>query len=449
MNISWIGIPERIEHELKQLQEEGVEITELVRRWEEVKKLNLSESEFVKRSDEFYRELEGDPSSAKEFPHEPSTWNGAARLCQIKPDDIPSYSPTFLKNRVLGGWLGRAAGCLLGKPVEKIPRHAIKALLSSNGTWPLTEYITERGIPQSLLEQYPWNKHSGKESLRENIVCMTEDDDMNYPMLNLHVLETYGESFSSEDIARTWLAMLPVLSTFTAERVAYVNTLSGLRPPQTALYRNPYREWIGAEIRADVWGWVSPAQPSRAAELAWSDASLSHVRNGIYGEVFFAAAIADSFVRDDMRLVVDNALKFIPPQSRFAEAIRFVLAMPIEKTGWEETVNQLYARFGSYHWVHTINNAALVVAALLSSNNDYGRAICNVVMGGWDTDSSGATVGSIMGTMLGADKLPHQWIEPLRDRIRTSLKGFDNATFTDLAHRTTYVAQFHSTDSTQ
>jgi ADP-ribosylglycohydrolase len=243
--------------------------------------------------------------------------------------------------------------------------------------------------------------------------------------------------------------MLPVLSTFTAERVAYVNSLSGIQPPKTALLRNPYREWIGAQIRADIWGWASPAQPSRAAELAWRDASLSHVRNGIYGEVFFAAAIASSFDCDDIRGIISTALRFIPPQSRFAEAIRFVLALPVEKMSWEETVNLIDEKYGSYHWVHAINNAALVVAALLSSDNDFGRAIGNVVMGGWDTDSNGATVGSIMGTMLGADKLPHQWIEPLHDRIRSSLKGFDNATFSDLARRTVRVAQFHSTDSTQ
>jgi ADP-ribosylglycohydrolase len=445
MRISWIEIPERIEHELKQLQEEGADVAGLVRQWEELKKLNLPASEFRNRAEGFYFKIEGGFPAARDFPHEPSSWNIAAQLCQIEAEEVPSYSPTFLKNRILGGWLGRAAGCLLGKPVEKIPRHAIKEMLLSNGTWPLTEYMTERGIPQSLLKQYPWNRHGGRESLRENIVCMTEDDDMNYPMLNLHVLETYGKKFDTDHVAQIWLAYLPVLSTFSGERVAYVNYLNGLQPPRTALHRNPYREWIGSQIRADLWGWASPAQPSCAAEFAWRDASLSHVRNGIYGEVFFAAAIADSFVRDDLREILGNALKFIPPQSRFAEAIRFVLALPVKKMSWEETVNLLYDKYGSYHWVHTINNAALVVAALLSSDNDFGRAICNAVMGGWDTDCNGATVGSIMGTMLGADKLPHQWIDPLHDRIRTSLKGFDNATFSDLARRTVRVAQFHST----
>ncbi len=107
------------------------------------------------------------------------------------------------------------------------------------------------------------------------------------------------------------------------------------------------------------------------------------MRNGIYGEVFFAAAIAASFDCDDIRGIISTALRFIPPQSRFAQAIRFVLALPVENMNWEETVNLIDEKYGSYHWVHAINNAALVVAALLSSDNDFGRAIvtCHGRMG--------------------------------------------------------------------
>jgi len=85
---------------------------------------------------------------------------------------------------------------------------------------------------------------------------------------------------------------------------------------------------------------------------------------------------------------------------------------------------------------HSEDDTALVVAALLYSEGDYGRSICNVVMGGWDTDSNGATAGSILGTMLGAKRLPEKWISPLRNRMRSSLKGFDNSAFEDLAQRT-------------
>jgi ADP-ribosylglycohydrolase len=440
MRISWIDISERIEHELRQLQEEGAHVADLVQEWENLKRQNHSGSEFRSRVEVFYRKMEEGFPTGRDLPSEPSSWEIAARLCRIDVEEIPSYSPAFLENRILGGWLGRAAGCLLGKPVEGIPRHAIKEMFLANGTWPITDYITAQGIPDALLQQYLWNKHSGRESLKENIVCMTEDDDMNYPMTNLHVLETYGKRFDAEQVAQTWLTMLPVLSTFTAERVAYVNCLDGLHPPQTALHWNPYREWIGALIRADMWGWVSPAQPACAAELAWRDASVSHVRNGIYGEVFFAAAIAASFDSDDMRGIMSRALNLIPPQSRFAAAVRSVLDLPVEKMKWEETVDLLYEKYGTYHWVHTINNAALIVAALLSSGNDFGRAISSVVMGGWDTDSNGATVGSVVGTILGADRLPRRWIEPLNNRIRSSLKGFDNSAIDKLAQRTANLA---------
>lgn len=442
MRISWLEILERIKYELRQREEEGNNAVELCSEWNQIEKLGLSEVELKMKAELFYRKLEETPSQVKNESSEPTSWNEIVRQCNYKADRIPSFSPSLIEDRILGGWLGRSAGCLLGKPIEKTQRSGIIELLSSNGTWPISDYITADGIPDSLLKKYPWNKHNGKESLKENVACMPEDDDMNYPMLNLSVYERYGEEFTTENIIQTWMDMLPVLSTFTAERVAYVNALNGILPPETAMIRNPYREWIGAQIRADVWGWISPAQPARAAEFAWRDARLSHVHNGIYGEIFFASAIAASFKYDNILTIISEALSFVPPQSRFAKAIRFVLSMPIQKQSWDATIDSLYQKFGMYHWVHTINNAALVVAALLSSKEDYERAICNVVMGGWDTDSNGATVGSIMGTMLGEKNLPLKWLSPLNNRIRSSLKGFDNALLSDLAKRTTKLSKY-------
>ena len=168
--------------------------------------------------------------------------------------------------------------------MEKHPRQKIREILKSNNTWPLSNYITAKGIPDEVKSTFSWNRHSGVESLRENIECMAEDDDLNYPMLNLKVVESFGLGFTTENIGTTWLERMPVMSTFTAERIAYYNLLSGYLSPETATNRNPYREWIGAKIRADLWGWISPGNPKRATELAWRDARLSHVRNGMYGE---------------------------------------------------------------------------------------------------------------------------------------------------------------------
>ncbi len=443
MHISWIEPVQLVEFELRQRREEGVDADALLSSWTELRQRSTAD-ELRAAAQRYLTILYTDEHAYAAPVHEPSELSAILQLSPVSsaPQAVSAVNETRVADCILGGWRGRAAGCLLGKPIEKIPRQGIREVLSSNNTWPLTDYITEHGITEEIQKKYTWNRHGGRESLRENIVCMMEDDDLNYTMLNLHVLETFGDSFTTEHVLESWLNLMPVMTTFTAERVAYVNALNGLRPPATAVQRNPYREWIGAQIRADMWGWVSPGDPLRAVELAFRDARLSHVGNGIYGEMFAAAALSAAFSAQSVTEVVETALRFVPSESRLAHAVRFALSLPQREPTWEGAVDRLYEKFGGYHWVHAVNNAALVAAALLYGAGDYERSICNVVMGGWDTDSNGATVGSIVGTLNGASALPDKWTAPLKDRIRSSMKGFDNASFTDLAARTVRLMKF-------
>ncbi|MFD0472629.1 ADP-ribosylglycohydrolase family protein [Nonomuraea thailandensis] len=139
--------------------------------------------------------------------------------------------------RVLGAWLGRAAGCVLGKPVEKIPRQGIREIAEATGNWPIRGWFTAEGLPDDVARRWPWNRRSAVNSLAENIDGVPEDDDLNYPLLALTLLERHGRGFTTEDVARLWLDELPAGRTFTAERVAYRNLLDGVEPrprPPTA-----------------------------------------------------------------------------------------------------------------------------------------------------------------------------------------------------------------------
>jgi ADP-ribosylglycohydrolase len=441
MHISWIDPLQIIEFELRQRMEEGRDVEVLQAAWTDLRQRRTMD-ELRADAQSYLETLFNDKIQYADPVHEPSELESIVMLSPVSKTapHVTSVDDTRVADSILGGWLGRAAGCLLGKPVEKIQRQGIREVLQSNNTWPLSDYITEHGLPDAVRKKYTWNRHGGRESLRENIECMAEDDDLNYTMMNLSVLETFGREFTTEHVLEQWLNLLPVMTTFTAERVAYVNALNGVRPPATAVTRNPYREWIGAQIRADMWGWVSPCNSSKAAELAWKDARLSHVGNGIYGEMFVAAAISAAFSASDVVDIIETGLLHVPSGSRLAHAIRFALQLPERERTWEGALDCLYENFGKYHWVHTVNNAALVTAALLYGDGDYERSICNVVMGGWDTDSNGATVGSIVGTMNGASALPQKWTAPLKNRIRSSMKGFDNASFDDLAKRTLSLA---------
>jgi ADP-ribosylglycohydrolase len=270
--------------------------------------------------------------------------------------------------------------------------------------------------------------------------CMPRDDDIDFTILGLHVLEQYGVDFTSDDIAAVWLTHLPYKKVYTAERVAYRNLVNGLAPPQTATFRNPYREWIGAQIRADAYGYIAPGLPEAAASLAHRDASLTHVKNGIYGEMFVAAMVAAAFSVEDVQVVVQVGLSEIPVRSRLAEAVRKVQCLHAEYPKWEDGWEAVNRGFGGYSWLHTINNAAAVVLALLYGEGDFERSITIAVMSGWDTDCNGATVGSIIGAMKGASAISAKWVEPLKDRIRSDVTGYDNARISDLAQRTMVLA---------
>ena len=339
-----------------------------------------------------------------------------------------------LADRVHGAWLGRAAGCLLGKPVEKIPREGIRAIARSTGNWPVSRYFTAIGLDEQVAARYPWNRRSGPTSLAENIDVMPEDDDLNFPLIALDLLERHGDGFTTADVARSWLANLPGGRVFTAERIAYRNLLDGHEPEIAGRIGNPFRDWIGAQIRTDVYGWTHPGDPVAAARLAWTDARLTHGRNGLYGAMFAAAACAAAVVADSVTEVVDAGLSVVPPASRFTEAV--TMGVALADVPVEDAFDRIHARYGDLHWVHVLNNAATLGYALARGDGDYTATITTAVTGGWDTDSTGATAGSIAGAMTGAKKLPPAWVIPLRNRLASTVPGFDGIGFDTLARRT-------------
>ena len=344
-----------------------------------------------------------------------------------------------LRDKILGGWQGRIAGCNLGKPVENgdhWTRQHLKDYLEQVDAYPLLDYIPKA---DEEIDGFEF-RDNWVATTRGRVHGSARDDDIDYAILGTHILDKYGRSYTSDDVAFEWLGLLPFLQTYTAERVTMRNLIHGLRPPATARYRNPYREWIGAQIRADAYGWVNPGAPRQAALLAIADATLSHTANGIYGEMWAAALVAAAFTAADAREAVEVSLQHVPPQSRLAEAIRDVLSWHGAGLGWSEALDQIEKSYGHYHWVHTINNAAAVAAGLLWADGDFSAAVGLTVQAGMDTDSNGATAGSVAGVLAGATGLPRHWVDPLADRVSTAVFGYDNVRISSLAERTVHLA---------
>ncbi|MCC5848229.1 MAG: ADP-ribosylglycohydrolase family protein [Verrucomicrobia bacterium] len=385
----------------------------------------------------------------KDYPYvEP---NALADIQAERPSTPPRPDWTGDKAAFLaklhGGLLGRMCGCTLGKPVETWTRASIQLSAETTGNWPLQNYwrFYTPEEAEKIEAANPKNRfrHAGNRSFLENLDGMDEDDDINYTAMGYFVVRKKGADFTSLDVAESWCGDLPILRTCTAERVAYRNFVCGITPPHSATARNPYREWIGAQIRADYFGYANPGDPERAAEWAWRDACISHVRNGIYGEMWVAAMLAAAYVESDMKNIILAGLAQIPARCRLADDMKKILKAHAAGKSWEEAMELIHAQWdevAQHDWCHTNSNAQIVAAALLYGQDDFERTLSLAVMAGFDTDCNGATAGSVWGIVHGVTALPEKWTTPLQDTVRTGVADLNQLRISDLATQMVDVA---------
>lgn len=361
----------------------------------------------------------------------------------------------WLYDRLYGAWLGRCAGCTLGGPGEMFrpwTRERLHRYLTaiSPDEWPIRDYIPEHS-PSGLT--FHWKQ----DATREQLLYVPADDDLTHTVIGQLVLSgaAHPLAFTSSELAAAWFRYLPYQTTAGGTgMLAYRNLvlrypmgmIAGKADEQSvdwhwvATHSNPYCEDIDAAIRADAYGYAAPGMPEVAAGLAWRDARVSNVKNGLYCAMFYAAMIAAAFALDDPYAIVEAGLAEIPATSRLYAAARKVVEICRQYATIDEVHAAIYAEFGDDH-NGTPNNMALVVSGLLMGGDDFEKVITYTVMGGWDCDSTAATAGSIAGAMLGASRLPAKWITPLRDTLHGGVVGYHPIAISECARRSVEIAQ--------
>ncbi len=366
---------------------------------------------------------------------EPST------LAEIKALRVPyktfKYDGGALDNKILGAWMGRVCGCLLGKPVECIKYKELTSVLKETGNYPMHRYIYKTDIDKIDTSKYYFRLKG--QQYADTVDRMPSDDDTNYVVLANIIIEKYGNDFTPLNVSQAWMDYQRKNSYCTAERMAYCNFIRGYEPPASAVYQNPYREWIGAQIRTDYYGYINPGNPELAAEMAWRDASISHVKNGIYGAMFVSAMLAVAAVTENMEDIILSGLAQIPSTSRLYEEIMSVVDGYRSGVSQEECfriIRSKYNEYSDHGMVHTISNAMIVAASLLYGGGDYGKSICMSVETAFDTDCNGATVGSIIGMAKGIEGVPEYWTKPVNDTLDSAVFGVGTVKISDMAKKT-------------
>jgi len=345
--------------------------------------------------------------------------------------------------RIQGAWYGRCGAVILGKPLEMgYDRNQIKNYLESVDAYPLDDWVPSRSEKLNITLR-------DIESSKGNVKFVQPDDDIHYTILALLLAEKKGIRFSTLDVGINWLDNIPYHWFWCASRQTYYNfvNMTDDRSKQEQVDEmptklNPWRECIDGQLRGDLWGYISPADPRAASELAHRECSLSLIKNGVYGGMFVAGCIATALSKKpSVDTIIQGGLSVIPKESRLAEAIKDVMIWYSTDNEWIPVCDKIYEKYGHLPFAGTMNNIAIVVLALLHGQLDFTRTITTAVMCGIDTDCNSATAGSIVGAAIGYDKLDKKWINPLNDTVKTVVADFGEGKISDLVQRTLILAQ--------
>ena len=430
----WESYSKALATEYRQCLDEGRDVYRYNKLFDAIAGLPDSEGK-DKLADTLFDMLQSLPQTGG-YPYiEPSSYDEILKECVPVECVFNTLPKDMMLDKIRGAVYGRICGCLLGKPVEGMRRDQLISFLKESGNYPMTRYIGRSDVENIGEYFFPIRQRVYDDG---QLSGMPVDDDTNYIILALMTILKYKRSFTPGNVAELWVNSQPKNAYCTAERVAFRNFVDGFLPPYSAVYKNPFREWIGAQIRGDLFGWICPGDPKTAALYAWKDASISHVKNGIYGEMFVSAMLAAAGAGAGIRDAIKIGISYIPRFSRLYRAVNDVIAcFDAGKTSdeffadflkqWNDTV--------AYDWCHTIPNAEIVTAALLWGNGDYGKTVCLAVQQGFDTDCNGATAGSVVGMVNGFSGIDRYWTSKISGTLFTSIFGYEKVDVDALAQQ--------------
>ena len=302
------------------------------------------------------------------------------------PVQFDLHSEDFY-NRTRAAWLGRLAGGALGTALEGYTTEQLRKKFGE-----IRDFVR------------PPN---------------TYNDDITYEIAFLFACVQKGKALISADIADQWLALVP--TGWSAEQIALDNLRRGIYPPESGYWKNPYREWIGAQMRGAICGQVVPGNPREAGRLAWLDGVISHAGNGVLGEVFNAVLVSMAFTERDTRRLLDKAIGLIPRDSEYYSVLSFARDAA-GKGDFDSAWAACEEKYKQYNWIHAYPNAAAEVVALWFGNGNFDETMHFISMCGQDVDCNAAQIGAVLGAQGGMAAVPERWYLPLGTTIKTYLR---------------------------
>ena len=306
-----------------------------------------------------------------------------------------------LKDKIKGGWAGQTIGCTYGGPTEFKYRGAM------------------------IHDRTPiiWYDDYAKETFELDPGLY---DDVYMDLTFVEVMEKYGIDAHVDSFALAFANADYKL--WHANQAARYNILNGIMPPASGHWiNNPHADDIDFQIEADFAGMMTPGMVNAGSEICDKVGHIMNYGDGWYGGVYMSALYSLAFVSDDIPFVVSEALKTIPPKSKFRKCIEDVIKLHKQypddwKKNWLDLeINHGFeigcpeGVFNAFNIDATLNSA-YVVLGLLYGEGDFFKTMDIATRAGQDSDCNPASAAGILGVMYGYSAIPEYW-KPAMEKV--------------------------------
>ena len=323
-----------------------------------------------------------------------------------------TISAAEFRDRMAGAWLGQSVGVAYGWPTE----------FKCNGT-----LIPEDRMPVWKPEQV--NETFSQDDL---YVEMTFIDTLLKRGLDV-TTRAAGIDFANSAY-RLWCA----------NSNARNNLRNGIAAPASSHPKfHPTTDDIDYQIEADFSGILAPGLPQAAVDLGETFGRIMNYGDGLYAGQFVGALYANAYFESDRVKIVNEALRAIPAESRYAQMVRDMLAWHREnpknwKCAWTNAVARYWEKDSRKHvsnaQINVRVNGAMVLLGLLWGEGDMDRTMYISTAGGYDSDCNPSSSAGVLGVMLGARRLA-KYVDGLDRTKKWEFTDYDYGRLMEVSER--------------
>ncbi len=297
-------------------------------------------------------------------------------------------------------------------------------LAQSIANWTGLQTEGDRREPPFYTDaDWPQASHSGSFRFITDLDPWPADDDTDIEYVYAHLMELHQRpDLTPTQIRDGWVSHINEFIWVSNERARELMDF-GVLPPQSSIpSANNLFLRIDAQLTTEFFGIFAPGMPRVALELAHHPILTTSRGHATHASQYFVVLHALGAARGSQALtpsgieqLVEDALAYIPQTSKAADIVQLVLddfRTNPDPNDWERTRDlvaqtfQIDADANGYrflHWTESSVNFGAAIVCLLYGQGDLKETIRIGTLTGWDSDNPTATMGGLIGLMLGAE----------------------------------------------